>query len=359
MENSLPPAAGAGAPPRQGDQQRLLSVCVLGGDGPGAAMAGYLAAGGAEVVLVTDAVDAEAVNAKGLVVDSPRHVAIVRDGLRATSDPNPQGRFDLVLLSGRPSEAASALSRSREVIAAAGALVSIQNSVDAATGAPGPVIGASVTEFFERLGPGMVRAQRPTDVDVYAGVLDDSRRSAQLAEALLAALAAGGLVARRADDIRHVIWEKQLQLANAGCWSVLMLSGTPDLTLADGLATPEGAEQFVATARELLSVYEAIGYSPRDFFGPRSLLGRIASAADSAAAVGEVLAAGRRHVAAGLKVRTWLHEDLLNRRRTEADALFAPFIEAAASRGVPMPLTSAAWRAVRLMEASWAQDAGR
>ena len=343
----------------QAGPEGLQSVCVLGSDGPGMAVAGYLAAGGADVVLVADPVDVDAVNAKGLIIDSKQTAMIVKDRLRATHDPNPEGKFDLVLLSGRPSGASAALSRSRDVIASAEAFVSIQNSVDLiapGTAGPGPRVGASITEFFERLGPGVVFAQRPTDVDVFAGPLDDSHQSAQLADALLASLNAGGLVARRADDIRHVIWEKQLQLANVSCWSVLMLAGTPDLTLVDAMAAPEGAEQFVATARELLPVYEAMGFRTRDFFGPRSLLGTIASAADDNDAVTKILAAGRRHVATGLKVRTWLHEDFVKHQKTEADAIFGPFIEAAAAHDLAVPLTRAAWRAVRLMEASWPKD---
>lgn len=337
----------------------LQSVCVLGPDGPGMAVAGYLAAGGVDVVLVADPVDVDAINAKGLVIDSKQTAMIVKDRLRATHDPNPEGTFDLVLLSGRPSGASAALSRSRDVIASAEAFVSIQNCVHlpaAGTARPGPLIGASITEFFERLGPGVVFAQRPTDVDVFAGPLNDSHQSAQIADALLASLTTAGLVARRADDIRQVIWEKQLQLANVSCWSVLMLAGTPDLTLVDAMATPEGAEQFVATALELLPVYEAMGYRTRDFFGPRSLLGTIASAADEREAVAKIVAAGRRHVATGLKVRTWLHEDLVKHQKTEAEAIFGPFIEVAASHGLAVPLTRAAWRAVRLMEASWPKD---
>lgn len=324
------------------------------------AIAGFLAAGGADVTLVTDSGQAEAISAKGLVVESPQHFLLVETGLRATADPNPDGIFDLLLLAGKASAAAAALSRSRSLVDACNALASIQNSVDLATleqvARPGqPILGISVTEFFESIGPALVRAQRPTDVDAYVGPFDDRPPSAELADRLVAALAAGGLVARRAGDIRHVIWEKQVQLANAACWSVLMLSGNPELTLADGLATAEGAEQFVATAGELLAVYGAMGFEPRDFFGPRSLLGTITSASSNAHAIEQVMAAGRRHVAAGLKVRTSLHEDLVQRRTTEVGTLIEPFIREAAARGLPVPLIRAASRAIRLTEKSWAQ----
>ncbi len=323
-------------------------------------MAGFLACGGAEVTLITDTGHAKAISAKGLIIDSPERFALVTSGLRATDDPNADGTFELLLLAGRPSETAAVLSRSTALLNRSGALASIQNRVDFSAlgelaGDSRPIIGASVTEFFELIGPAMVRAQRPTDVDVYVGTFDEGRQAADLADRLVTAFTSGGLVVRRAADIRQVIWEKQVQLANAACWSVLMLSGNPELTLADGLGTAEGAEQFVATARELLSVYQAMGFEPGDFFGPRSLLGTIASAPSDAAAAEQVLAAGQRHVAAGLKVRTSRHEDLVRRRTTEVETLVAPFIKEAAARDLPVPLVRAAYRAIRLTERSWAQ----
>lgn len=354
-------AAEASAPRGLADAGRgvLQSVCVLGGDGPGAAMAGYLAAGGVDVVLVTDSVEAEAINTKGLVIDSQQQVLLVTDGLRATHEPNPDGKFDLVVLTGRPSETDAVLSRSRDVIAASKAFVSVQNRVDPVIPKPegsGPLIGASITEFFERLAPGMIIARRPTDVDVFAGPLNDSEESAELAEALIAAFNAGGLVARRPEDIRHVMLEKQLQFANASTWMVLMLPGAGDFTLVDAMALPEGAEQWVATCRELLAVYHAMGYQPRDFYGPRSPLGTIASTPDDAEAKAKILAIGQRHVASGLKVRTWMHEDIIKRQKTEADAIFGPFIKEGVSRGLPVPLISAALRAVKIIEASWPKE---
>ena len=336
----------------------ILRVCILGADGPGAAIAGYLAAGGANVTLVTDESQAATINSKGLLIDSPREFLLVREGLRATSEPNPADAFDLAILAGKASDAAVVLDRSRPLLAGCQALVSIQNSVDfdivrSACRNECHLLGASVTEFFEWSGEGIVRAQRPTDVDAYVGTLDDGAETERIAEAFVAVMVRGGLVAKRADDIRQVIWEKQLQLANAACWSVLMLVGNPDLCLADGLAIEEGAAQFVETAWELLSVYRAMGFEPRDFFGPRSLLGTIASAPSREEAAEQVLAAGRRHVAAGLKVRTPLHDDVLQRRKTQVEALVEPFVREAASRNLSVPLTEAAFRAVKVLERSW------
>lgn len=335
-----------------------LRVCVLGADGPGAAIAGYLAAGGAAVTLVTDEIQAATINRKGLLIESPRKFLLVKDGLRATSDPNPGDPFDLAILAGKASDAAVLLGCSKPLLARCKALVSIQNSVDfdlvrSACENGCQLLGASVTEFFEWSGEGMVRAQRPTEVDAYVGTFDDNAETEGVTESLVAVLVGGGLVAKRAGDIRQVIWEKQLQLANAACWSVLMLVGNPDLCLADGLAIEEGAHQFVETARELLNVYRAMGFEPQDFFGPRSLLGTIAFASSREAAVEQVLAAGRRHVAAGLKVRTPLHDDVLRRRKTQVEALVEPFIREAASRNLSMPLTETAFRAVKVLERSW------
>lgn len=333
----------------------MMRICVLPADGQGATLAGVLALAGAETTLVAEPARAQAIAAGGLVVETPQARRIARiDAV----DRAPEQRFDLVVVSGRPSAMAATLALAAPALARAHAVCSIQNSVDFdvlrhACPAGTLLLGASVTEFFAWTADNVVRADRPTDVDIYVGVLDERPEAAELADRLAAAVSAGGLVARRSGAIRQVIWEKQLQLANAAGWSALTLLGDRALTLCDGLATTEGAEQFVATASELLLVYRAMGYEAQDFFGPRSLLGTIAQAASPEEAVVAVAAAGQRHLAAGLRVRTPMHDDILNRRKTEADAILRPFIEQGARRGIATPLTSAAYRAIKLWERWW------
>lgn len=333
----------------------VLNICVIPGDGQGAVIAGVLALAGNDVTLVTERHRVGPINSLGLVVETPQGQRTA--SLRAL-DTGPEGRFDLVIISGRPSEMTATMALAGAVLRQARAVSCIQNSVDFTTlkQASSPetlLIGGSVTEFFHWTGDNTARADRPTDVDAYTGSLDPRPEAKHLAQRLADDINKGGLIAKCTDAIEQVIWEKQLQLANAAGWSALTLLGNRELTLCDGLAAPTGAEQFVTTAHELLTIYRAMGHEPQDFYGPRSLLGTIAKSPSREAAVDAVTAAGKRHLAAGLRVRTPMHDDILNHRKTEADAVFPPFIEQAAKLNQPAPLMSAVYRSIKLWEDSW------
>jgi ketopantoate reductase len=88
--------------------------------------------------------------------------------------------------------------------------------------------------------------------------------------ALVDAFNKAGFGAREAADIRHVEWEKLLQITVLCAWSVSALGVMPGGSVAEALVVREAAEHYLAIARELLAVYRSLGYEPQDFFAPYS-----------------------------------------------------------------------------------------
>ena len=71
-------------------------------------------------------------------------------------------------------------------------------------------------------------------------------------------------------------------------------------------------------AKELIAVYVAMGYEPRDFFAPFSQF-RLLAASTFDDAVDATLALGTGMVENGILGRPSLHEDIVRGRPTEVD----------------------------------------
>jgi 2-dehydropantoate 2-reductase len=167
--------------------------------------------------------------------------------------------------------------------------------------------------------------------------------------ALVDTFTAAGLGAAQAVDIAHVEWEKLMQISLMAAFSVSLLGFAPGANVADGLRMRPGAEHYVALARELLAVYEALGYEPRDFFAPYARFCALQSS-DDETAVRDAMALGEQMLAAGVRGRPSLHDDLLRGRSTEVDDGIGRFVEEADRRAIPVPTLRAASRTIRALE---------
>jgi 2-dehydropantoate 2-reductase len=116
------------------------------------------------------------------------------------------------------------------------------------------------------------------------------------------------------------------------------------------MASRQGAEHYVAIARELLGAYRSFGYEPQDFFAPYARFRELA-AADFESAVVSTLALGQQMLSAGVVGRPSLHVDLIEGRATEVEVQLAPFLSQAESKGLAVPTARAAYRIIRTLEA--------
>ena len=142
---------------------------------------------------------------------------------------------------------------------------------------------------------------------------------------------------RRRPTFRQAEWEKLLQISVVAGFSASTLGFRPGLAFAHGIAVRSGAEHYVTIARELLAVYRAMGFEPRDFFAPFSRFPR---------ARRRQLRRGRRQpscarptmVANGIIGRPSLHEDIVQGRPTEVEDGLGPISRPpTASVAVPPP----------------------
>jgi 2-dehydropantoate 2-reductase len=328
-------------------------ICILGAGGLGSLVGGWLAHSGVPVTLVGRPAHVAAIRARGLEIRGIRGDHVVRGGLEAVTAPaEAGGEFDAVILAVKAKDTDSALAEAAPLLARARAALSLQNtlckeeSLAAAVGAE-RVIGASTTEAATLVEPGVVQHVGTAPTAFYFGELD-GEPSARVS-ALVDAFNKAGFGAREADDIRHVEWEKLLQITALCAWSVSALGVMPGGSVAEALVVREAAEHYVAIARELLAVYRSLGYEPQDFFAPYSRFRDLARESD-AQAVESTRALGRRMLDAGVIGRPSLHVDLMRGRPTEVEYCLGPFLAQADRAGIPIPTVRAGYRIIRTLE---------
>jgi 2-dehydropantoate 2-reductase len=238
------------------------------------------------------------------------------------------------------------------------AALSLQNSVTKDDclaewiGAP-TVIGASTTESATLTAPGRVRHTGTAPVAFYFGELD-GRPSARVDD-LVAMFSSAGFGCAATSSIGAVEWEKLLQAALMAAYSITAVGFLPDRTITDALQIRPGAEYYVQLATELLAVYRALGFTPRDYFAPYARFRELAGE-DFETSVEHAMALGGSMADNGVRGRPSMHDDLLRGKPTEVDVTIGEFIRAGARLGVEVPAVNAAYRIVTAYERLMAAD---
>jgi 2-dehydropantoate 2-reductase len=357
-----------------------MRVCILGAGGLGSLVGGMLAESGLRVTLVGRPAHVDAIRARGLAITGLSGERTISSGLEAISSAREaRGAFDALILCVKARDTEAALREADPLRDELGVALSLQNTVvkDAALASwLGPeraresVVGAATTEAATLEGPGRVRhvATAPTafyfgafapaagafgadavpEAESGASAPAPSETTAHIAR-LVDAFGKAGLSAKAAPSIRHVQWEKLLQAAVLATWSVSTLGMMPGRSVAEGLVVREGAEHYVAIAKELIGVYRALGHAPQDFFHPYSRFRELANAPFEGAVDG-MQAQGQRMLELGATGRPSLHVDLMRGRPTEVEWVVAPFLAEADRLGIGIPTTRAAYRIIRTLE---------
>ena len=330
-----------------------MRICVLGAGGLGSLVGGWLAESGVPVTLVARAPHVAAIRARGLAIRGIRGECTVRRQLDAVTAPSEaRGEFDYLILAVKAKDSESALAEAAPLLARTRAALSLQNTlckeeILAAHLGADRVIGASTTEAGTLVGPGVVQHVGTAPTAFYFGE-PDGVPSARVS-ALVDAFNKAGFGAREAADIRHVEWEKLLQITALCAWSVSALGVMPGGSVAEALVVREAAEHYLAIARELLAVYRSLGYEPQDFFAPYSRFRELARETDEQA-VEALRAQGQRMLDAGVIGRPSLHVDLLRGRPTEVEYCLGPFLAQADRAGIAVPTARAGYRIIRTLE---------
>jgi 2-dehydropantoate 2-reductase len=337
-----------------------MYVCVLGAGGLGSLIGARLAQAGTDVTLIGREAHVAAIRSNGLRVEGIRGPYVVHEHLEAVTEPAAvTGPIDYLLVTVKAADTDHALVGADMLRATSRAALSLQNDVtkDARLGAwigDAKVIGATTTESATLIAPGRVRHTGTAPVAFYFGELDgrDSERVSDLA----ATFGRAGFGCAATDSIAAVEWEKLLQAALIAAFSITAIGFLPDRTITDALQTRPGAEYYVQLARELLSVYQALGFTPRDHFAPYAQFRQMA-AEDVESSVERALQLGRSMADNGVRGRPSMHDDLLRGRPTEVDESIGEFVRAAERLGVAAPALLGAYRIVRGYQALMTEEA--
>jgi 2-dehydropantoate 2-reductase len=337
-----------------------MHVCVLGAGGLGSLVGARLAETGTHVTLIGREAHVAAIRSNGLRVEGIRGPSVVHQQLEAVTDPaHFSAPIDYLLVTVKAADTAKALVGADALRATSRAALSLQNSVTkddrlAAWIGDANVIGAATTESATMIGPGRVRHTGTAPVAFYFGELD-GRDSVRVAD-LVTAFQSAGFGCAATDSIAAVEWEKLLQAALIAAFSITAIGFLPDRTITDALQTRPGAEYYVALARELLSVYQALGFTPRDYFAPYAQFRQMA-AEDVESSVERAMQLGRSMGDNGVRGRPSMHDDLLRHRACEVDESIGEFVSAAERLGVAAPTLLGAYRIVRGYQAMVTEEA--
>ena len=329
-----------------------MRFVILGAGGLGSVIGGYLAKAGEDVTLICRPAHAQAINANGLKISGVRGDHLVRENLTAVTSPDEAtGEFDhlIVLVKGKDTE--TALAQAEGLKARCKNVFSLQNGIGKeerlrAWAGREKVVGASTIEGGTLHEPGVVSNPLTTPITAWFGELDGG--TSPRTDALAEAFTRGGLEARSVPNIMQVLWEKLVQIGTASGWSVSTLGLR--LYFQDGLLIRQGAEHYVALAKDFLRVYGAMGYTPQNFYAPMSQFKEL-NELDFEGGVAMMMKLGERLKQQGMRGRTSMHEDVIRGKKTEVDYLLKPFLDKAAELGLEVPVLETVYRIVKAQDA--------
>jgi 2-dehydropantoate 2-reductase len=328
-----------------------MRFVILGAGGLGSVIGGYLAKAGEDVTLIARQAHADAINTKGLKITGVRGDHLVRENLTAVTSPDDaKGEFDhlIILVKGKDTE--TALAQAEGLKARCRSVFSLQNGVGKEErlrewAGRDKVIGASTIEGGTLHEPGVVSNPLTTPTTAWFGELDGG--TSPRTDALAEAFTRSGLVAKSVPNIMQVLWEKLVQIGTASGWSVSTLGLR--LYFPDGLLVRQGAEHYVALAKDMLRVYGAMGYTPQNFYAPMSQFKEL-NELDFEGGVAMMTKLGERLKQQGMQGRTSMHEDVIRGKKTEVDFLLKPFLDKAAELGVAVPVLETVYRIIKTQD---------
>jgi len=334
-------------------KKKVLHICIHGAGGLGSVIGGYLAKAGHRVTLIGRQAHTDAINQNGLQIVGRLGDMLIKDNLCAVTMPDQvEGVIDYYILLTKAKDAPAALEDASVLVDQVKCALTMQNGVGKEAllverFGSAKVIGGSTLEGGTLLEPGKVNNHVTAPTTAFFGELDGG--STERTEILAKAFTDANLKAESVENINHVLWEKVIQVSGASSWAASTLSAIPALDYAAGISIREGAEHYVAIAKELIDVYKSQGYTPQDFYAPFSFF-KVLDESTFEEAVQVCLDLGEHMKSLPRGIRTSMHEDLINGKVTEADALFLPLIEAAKENNVAIPTFHGAYRVIKTID---------
>ena len=301
-----------------------MRVAVLGVGAIGGLVASRLARAGCEVLLCARGETAQALEAVGLLLDTPdgRTIALAPDRwtvLDTTQGEIPvemQGWADFAILCGKSYDIPDLCRISEKVLSLNGIAMSLSNGIghmDKLANFVGKhrVIGASTTHGAIRIGPGEVRWTSRGTIKMGAFEGSDLEPVEPRIDSLMSAFDEAGLHPIWSEDINKTIWTKLLLnvAINPVCAIVGVLNG-------EMLLHPELFETGLAAMEEAARIATAEGVDLTDFDLAQSLEDLCRATADN---------------------RVSMLQDIMAGRETEIDSICGEVVKRGEALGIPTP----------------------
>lgn len=298
-----------------------MNVVVMGSGGVGGYFGAKLARSGVDVTFVARGAHLSAIRERGLTVASTAEgeYTVRAD---ATDDLAGRGIADAVLFCVKSFDTDAAAAAIRAVVGPDTAVISLQNGIDNeeridALLGPGHALGGAAYVFTTIQAPGVIAHTLAGRIAF--GELDGRTRprTKRLHEAMVQA----GIPADLSEDIRRVLWEKYLL--------IVPQAGMTALTRSPIGVIRAHAETW-AMYRGILEELIAIAAAEKVGLG--------GNAVDAVMAAATALAP---------TATSSLYHDLTSGRRLELDALHGHAVRLGARHGIPTPLLSAVYAALK------------
>lgn len=301
-----------------------MKIGVVGTGGIGGYFGALLARAGEDVFCLARGEHLQAIQERGLRVESVLGEFTVRP--RATADPTVIGPMDLVLFGVKTYDTDAAAQAMRPMVGDATVVVTLQNGVEsaeriAAAIGPGRVLPGAAYIFSGIAAPGVIRQTAGLRKIVFGE--PDGRRTPR-AEAVLAACRGAEVNAELTDQIVRVLWEKWAFICAQGG-----LTALTRLPIGEIRECAETWALFRGVVEEIVAVASARGIALTPGL-VEALLGQSARLEPQTASS--------------------LYNDLMAGRRLEVEALHGTVVRLGRDAGVPTPLNAAIYGALKPYE---------
>ena len=302
----------------------MMRVAVLGVGAIGGLVASRLARAGCEVLLCARGETAQALEAVGLLLDTPdgRTVALAPDRWTVFDTNEPefpvelQGWADYAILCGKSYDIPNLCKIADTVLSLNGIAMCLSNGIGhmeklANFVGKHRVLGASTTHGAIRIGPGEVRWTSRGAIKMGGFVGSDLEPVEPRIDSLMSALDEAGLNPIWSEEINKTIWTKLL--LNVAINPVCAIAGVLN---GEMLLHPQLFETGLAAMEEAARIATAEGIDLTDFDLSQSLEDLCRATADN---------------------RVSMLQDIMAGRETEIDSICGEVVKRGESLGIPTP----------------------
>ncbi len=305
-----------------------MRFAILGSGAVGGYFGAKLARSGQPVTFIARGAHLEAIRAKGLEI---RSVTLGDFTVRAPaeSDTSKIGPVDVVIVSVKAYDNATALPMLTPMIGAGTTVLTLQNGVDstdqiAAIAGERPVLGGTTYVATALEAPGLIVQTGVHRSVIFGEVFGDRRRISPRVQAIADVMAAADIQVTPVADARVPIWDKFVYLA-----AFSGFTGAAKLAIGHLWKQPHAQEMFYATCREVAAIAKAEG---------------VTISADRFDTLKEYMANIPPTTRSSLLI------DLEQGKRIEVEALQGAAVRRAAKHGVPVPILSTLYAVLKPWE---------